>query len=550
MPLWPTFPMPETALKLEHSLRRILDALPDAVTVQDSGGDLVYANEAAAVVVGFDSPEAMLAAGGIAVMDDFTTTREDGRPLVVDDLPGRRVLRGEEADPLVLRSVHQASGRLRWTRTHAVPIHDPDGSVAFAVNLIEDITDVKLVELRQRVLADAGQLLSGAPDLALIFQKVARLAVPEIAEWCAFDIPDGHGGVRLSALAHADPEKVALGRQMRIRYPPDLSGERGVARALAGESEYYPEIPEELLAETAQSEEHLEMVRAVGIRSAIIVPVRSGDQVLGALSLVDAARSFTHADLRFAEDLGRRVGQAIEIVQLFEQRSRVARTLAAALQPPVLPDVPGWELATLFQPAEGEVGGDFYDLFFAPNSWWLEVGDVCGRGPTAAALTSMVRYSLRSAAQLRDDPARAARYVNEVLLDHGDMALSSVVVLRVWRTGGTELMCAGHPPAAVLTGGDVAWCGTPGLMLGAYADAEWRVDEVTLEPGQSVVLYTDGVPDLKGEEGRFGPEGLAEALAQGGTDPREVLAALEARITSFAAGPPEDDAAVVCARRL
>ena len=468
----------------------------------------------------------------------------------MDDLPGRRVLNGEEANPLVLRSVHHASGRLRWTRTHAVPIHDADGSVAFAVNLIEDITDVKLVEVRQRVLAEAGQLLSGAPDLGLTFQKVARLAVPEIAQWCAFDVPDGHGGVRLAALAHADPEKVSLGREMRTRFPPDLSSERGVSRALAGESEYYPEIPDELLAQTATSEEHLEMVRAVGIRSAIIVPVRSGEQVLGALSLVDAARSFTHADLAFAEDLGRRVGQAIAMVQLFEQRSMVARTLQAALQPPALPDVPGWELATFFQPADGEVGGDFYDLFFAPDSWWLVVGDVCGRGPTAAALTSMVRYSLRSAAQLRDDPARAARYVNEVLLDHGDLALSSVVVLRVPRRGDTELMCAGHPPAALLTGDGVTWCGTPGPMLGAYGDAQWKADRVTLAPGQSIVLYTDGVPDLPGEEGRFGEEGLAEALAQVGSDPHEVLATLEARMTSFAVSPPEDDAAVVCARRL
>jgi len=343
-------PMPETKLKLEDSLRRILDALPDAVTVQDRDGDLVYANVAAAAVVGFESPEAMLEAGGVAVMDGFTTTHEDGRPLAVDDLPGRRVLNGEEASPIVLRSVHHASGRLRWTRTHGVPIHDADGSVAFAVNLIEDITDVKLVEVRQRVLAEAGQLLSGAPDLGLTFQKVARLAVPEIAQWCAFDVPDGHGGVRLAALAHADPEKVSLGREMRTRFPPDLSSERGVSRALAGESEYYPEIPDELLAQTATSEEHLEMVRAVGIRSAIIVPVRSGERVLGALSLVDAARSFTQADLAFAEDLGRRVGQAIAMVQLFEQRSMVARTLQAALQPPALPDVPGWELATFFQP--------------------------------------------------------------------------------------------------------------------------------------------------------------------------------------------------------
>ena len=542
--------MPETALRLEDSLRRILDALPDAVTVQERDGALVYANEAAARVVGFESPAELIEAGGLAVMGDFTTSHEDGRPLAVDELPGRRVLMDKKAAPIVLRSVHNPTGRLRWTRTHAVPIRDADGSVVFAVNLIEDITDVKLVEVRQRVLAEAGQLLSGSPDLGVTFQKVANLAVPEVAEWCAFDIPDGHGGVRLAALAHADPKKVSLGRQMRTRYPPDLEDGRGVSKALAGETEFYPEVPNELLAQSAQDEEHLAMVREVGIRSVIIVPVRSGDEVLGALSLVDAARSFTWADVAFAEDLGRRVGQAIAVAQLFEQRSLVAKTLQAALQPPVLPDVPGWKLATFFHPAEGEVGGDFYDLFFAPDSWWLVVGDVCGRGPTAAALTSMVRYSLRSSAQLRDDPARAARYVNEVLLDHGDLALSSVIVLRVPRRGGTELLCAGHPPAALLTGSDVTWCGAPGPMLGAYADAQWKAQEIDLDPGQSIVLYTDGVPDLRGEDERFGQDGLAQALSNGETEPGEVLARLEAQMKSFAAGPRDDDAAVVCARRL
>ena len=481
---------------------------------------------------------------------DFTTTREDGRPLAVDELPGRRVLQGEDAEPIVLRSVHRASGRLRWTRTHAVPISDSAGRVAFAVNLIEDITDVKLAEVRQRVLAEAGQMLSGTPDLDETFHQVAQLAVPEIAQWCAFDIPDGKGGVRPAALAHADPEKVALGREMRDRYPPDLE-ERARRRQGAGRGDrVLPGDPPGA-------------ARGIGQQRGAPRDGSRGRNPLGdhrpgplggggarSAHVVDGARIFTPADVAFAEDLGRRVGQAIALVQLFEQRSMVARTLQAALQPPVLPDVPGWELATFFQPAEGEVGGDFYDLFFAPESWWLVVGDVCGRGPTAAALTSMVRYSLRSSAQLRDDPARAARYVNDVLLDHGDLALSSVVVLRVARKGGTELLCAGHPPAALLTGGEVNWCGAPGPMLGAYADAEWKAEDVALGPGRSIVLYTDGVPDLRGEEGRFGEEGLAEALAHGDDGPAEVLAGLESGWTSFAAGPPDDDAAVVCARRL
>jgi PAS domain S-box-containing protein len=536
---------------LEDSLRTLLDALPDAVTVQDPSGELVYANEAAARVVGFDSPEAMLEAGGQALIAEWVTVEEDGKPLSVPDLPGRKLLRGEEAAPMVLRAVHRATGRLRWTRTQAVPITDADGELAFAVNLIEDITAAKLTELRQRVLAQAGQLLSGTPDLDTTFQRVASLAVPEVAQWCAFDVPDGLGGIRLAALAHADPEKEALGREMRDRYPPDLQSERGVSRALAGETEFYPDIPIELLEQTARDEEHLRLVREVGIRSAIIVPVRSGEQILGALTLVDSARSFTPADLAFAEDLGRRVGQAIAMVQLFEQRSFVARTLQAALLPPALPSVPEWKLASLFRPSSGtEVGGDFYDLFFAPESWWLVIGDVCGRGATAAALTSMVRYSLRSAAQLSDDPSTAVAHVNRVLLEHGDMSLCTLALLRVDRGGGTRLLSAGHPPAALLDEGGLSWGAATGPLLGAYADATWEAQDVELSPGASVVLYTDGVLDLPGSERRFGQEGLAEALASPHDEPGQLLADLETSLDSFAAVPAEDDAAAVCARRL
>ncbi len=524
--------------------REILDALPEAVTVQDAEGRLVYANAAAAELVGYESPEAMLAAGGAQAMSEWTSTLEDGQDLKADHLPGRRALAGVQPASLVVRAIHNETGRLQWTRVQAVVV---DG---YAVNVVEDITTVKLAEVRQSVLAQAGELLSATPDVERTLQQLAQLAVPEIADWCVFDAPDGRGGARLVALAHSDPDKEELGRRLRARYPPDINPDEGLGKAFAGGNEHWPDLPPEIVAESAQDDEHRAILEGLGLRSVIVVPVRSSDEVFGALTLVHGTRSLTGADFSLALDLGRRAGQAIATARLFEQRTYIARTLQAALLPPALPQIEGWDLASLFAPAAGtEIGGDFYDLFFARDGWWLVVGDVCGRGTAAAALTSMVRYSLRSAAQLTDDAAVAVAQVNRALRDRGDFSLCTLALIRVGRDASVRLLRAGHPPAAVLRNEHVEWAGPVGPILGAVDDADWKSDDVALGATESIVLYTDGVLDARGESGRFGDERLAATLAEAPrTSAGSVLARLDSALSEFAAAR-DDDAAAVCARR-
>lgn len=530
----------------------ILDALPDAVTVQDRSGRLVYANAAACRLVGYPTPDAMLAAGTEAAFAAWTSTREDGRPLVPDDLPGRRALAGLEAPPLVLRSVHKETGRLQWTRVQAVAMGgEPDGP-RLVVNLIEDVTDTKLAEIRQRVLAQTAALLSGRPDVERVLGQVADLAVPEIAEWCAFEVEDGHGSVRLAALAHSDPEKLALAREIRERFPPEVRPDRGVGRALAGHVEHYPEIPDELLAQTAHNEEHLALLRELGMRSAIVVPVGSASHVLGALTLVDGTRPLTEADRELAEELGRRVGDALATARLFEERADVARILESALLPSPLPAVPGWDLATLFAPAEGKpVGGDFYDLLFVPGGWWLVIGDVAGRGTQAAALTSIIRYTVRTAAQLTDDLATAARQVDETLRERGESSFCTLALMRVGESGPTQVLCAGHPPPAVIHEDRVDWLGTSGPILGAIDDADWTPSDVEVPVGGAVLLYTDGVLEAKGPQGWFGLERLGDVVARDGArDAAGLMRAIQDAVASHAHGPGGDDMAAVCARRI
>jgi len=244
------------------------------------------------------------------------------------------------------------------------------------VNVSEEVTEVKEAELGQRLLAEAGATLAASLDYEKTLQDVARLAVPGFADWCGVELVGPDGGLDQVAVAHVDPEKVALGRRMRERYPPDLEAENGLGTVLNGETVFWPEIPDELLVESAQDEEHLELLRAVGLRSVLMTPLRFGDQVIGAMSFVLGDRTFSAA----------RAVTAIENSRLYTERERIARTLQEGLLPPTLEAPPGWETAVLFRAAgsANEVGGDFYDIIQLGDSWLAFVGDVAGKGARAA----------------------------------------------------------------------------------------------------------------------------------------------------------------------
>ena len=287
-----------------------------------------------------------------------------------------------------------------------------------AINVIEDITELKRAEQGQRFLAEAGRVLAGSLDYEETLAAVARLAVPDIADWCAVDaIVDGQ--FKRLATAHADPRKVVEVLEIAERYPPDPaspSGAYGVMRS--GRSEVYPEISDELLVSAAQDEEHLALLRSIGMTSAMVVPMIARGSVVGVVSFVSAetGHRFDDADLALAESLASRAATAVENARLYAARSAIARSLQASLLPPTLPDVPGFELAAVYHSAsEGtEVGGDFYDVFnTAEDQWYAVVGDVCGKGAEAAAVTAMARYTIRAAAVrqalARGDPAAARR---------------------------------------------------------------------------------------------------------------------------------------------
>jgi PAS domain S-box-containing protein len=544
---------------IEAQLTVVLSTLAEAVTVQHTEGALIYANEAAADMLGYGSAQELLATPVEELVSAFDTTKEDGTPLVLEDLPGRQLLAGERTPkPLVVRAVDKRTGEVNWRVTKASGVYDADGAIKLVVNVIEDLTEVKRAELTQRMLARAGELLSSSLDYERTLQQVAELAVPELADWCAVSMPDGHGFLRSVAVAHADAEKVALARSIGDRYPTPIDAPSGSAQVLRdGKAQVSNDVTDEMLVAAAQDDEHLELLRGVGLRGGIVVPMASGGEIVGALTLISAesGRRFNDADVALAEELARRAGTAVENARLYTERSNIARTLQTSLLPGRLPRMPGWAAATLYRPAGDEnwVGGDFYDAIEVQGGWLAIVGDVAGRGAPAAALTGLARHTLRTAATLLDDPLDAVGTLNAELLAREEMSLCSVaaVLLRDGDAGTAtaQVICAGHPLPLLVRGGEVRPIGEFSAMLGAYAIDEWKRASVDLEPGDVLVLFTDGVFDAVGAVERFGEERLERTL-HGTTDAQDAVARIDAALSAFAVGEQADDTAVLAVQRV
>src|SRR5205085_9868520 len=137
----------------------------------------------------------------------------EGAPLALEDLPGRRALMGEEAAPQVIQFVDRETGERRWSRIKARPVRDPDGSVRLAINVIEDITELKQGEQAQRFLAEASRVLADSLEYESTLAAIADLAVPGVADWFGVDLAgDAPGDVERVAVAHVDPAKVGTAK--------------------------------------------------------------------------------------------------------------------------------------------------------------------------------------------------------------------------------------------------------------------------------------------------------------------------------------------------
>jgi len=542
-----------------EQLTAALSNLAEAVIVQSEDRSLIYANEAAAETLGFASADALLSAPPAALVRNQDYFTDDGAPLGPEQFPSALVLKGEEPGPVTIRVVNRETGKERWRLTKARGVNDARGRPRLVVSVVEDITDRKRSELSQRLLAQTGEVLSSSIDYEQTLKEVAGLAVPELADWCGVSMPDRHGIMKQVAVVHRDPEKVQFARDFARRYPTHTSDDTGAAQVLReGRSQLVPEIPDELLEQAVADPEQLELIRSLGMRSAIMVPmVAASGPPMGVISWVNAesGRVFSEADLELFEEIGRRAGIAVENARLYTERSTIARTLQRALLPPALPEIPGFSLATMYRPAgqENWVGGDFYDAFPVKGGWMVVVGDVAGHGAPAAALTAYSRHVLRTSAQLLDDPLDAVAFLNRQLYDRPGPGLCTVCCVLLRERGAdaeATVICAGHPqPYAIRRDGSAEPVGEWGAMLGAWTAESFPRTTTTLAAGELLVLYTDGVTDAVGEHDRYGDERLQATLAQA-REPEDALRRLEDALAEFEAGEQADDTAALAIGRL
>ncbi len=296
----------------------------------------------------------------------------------------------------------------------------------------------------------------------------------------------------------------------------------------------------------------MEVVRADGSRLPVLVNSLLVRDEAGKATTVRAAVF----DATHRREYERELLRAKESAEEAEARAvSLARTLQQTLIPPTAPVVPGLELAAAYRPAGGglEVGGDFYDVFqIGPGDWVVAIGDVCGKGVEAAVVTALVRYTLRAAAVQQPAPSWALSELNDVLLRHETDRFCTVALVRLRQDDRgwlATVACGGHPlPLLRRADGSVTEAGERGTLIGVLPSAITVDVEVRLEPGDALLLVTDGVTEARRGSELFGDARVADVLRAAGDSADAVVDDLLEQVLDYQAGSPRDDIAIVTLR--
>ena len=422
--------------------------------------------------------------------------------------------------------------------------------LAFAVSTVRAV----LLEARSRdlVLTQANELLEHTLDEERTAERSARLLLQDFGDLATIDMLDAEGEIRNVVVAARDPQLEREVVELR-RSPIARTSDQPVAIAIhAGRPSLITRARDVFLRQLVSDPRRVANIRRLYPRSAICVPLEARGERLGALSIVSRSRGrrYGEKDLRVVEHLASRAAVALVNARMHGGQVRIAETLQRGLRPPKPGRVPGLEVGTRFSPAIGLLGGDFYDVFQRGEaSWAAVIGDVCGKGPESAVLTALARYTIRAETEHLERPHEVLERLNGILFEEqGDFRYTSAC-LAFFDLGAMPMrvtLCrAGHPPPLVLRhGGDYEAVESSGTLLGVSESPRLEDATVDLDPGDAVVLYTDGVTDQG-----LGEEGLRSMLADAAGRPAaEVAAMVEDAARAAAERRHHDDMAVLVIR--
>ncbi len=419
-----------------------------------------------------------------------------------------------------------------------------------------NVQAIKIMAQRMDLLTAVTRLLleNSTFSESLTLQRCARLLAGDFASWVIVDVVRGRRLTRQFAVGPHGEESEALARSARDVDPepgslPWQVHETGKSLLLARSDD---------TSLLGVGPDGVPLLMKLGATSLLSVPISDGERGYGVVTLCRRASEgpFQIADLGLAEELGSQLAVAIRVDRLFRRRSEVAEALQASLLPRVLPDVPGVELAAAYMGAtEGlDVGGDFYDVYRIPGGWGLAIGDVCGKGEEAAAVTAAARHAIRVIAHGEPDPVEVLKKANDIMLaeDVGGRFVTAKTAHLAWRGSSlhVSLGTAGHPgPAVMRSDGRIETLGGGGLPLGIFPEAEPMPEHVELTKGDMLLFYTDGLTETRSPDMNYFEERLPDELVTlAGRSAAEVVAVIQARAEAFSAGEMRDDLTVLALR--
>ncbi|MCX4883953.1 SpoIIE family protein phosphatase [Streptomyces sp. NBC_00847] len=464
-----------------------------------------------------------------------------------------------------------AEGAGRYSNEEALRLQFAADRIALAV---ESARLGELERLRRgslSFLVEASDLLAGTLDRDQTLALMAQMTVPTLATWCAvYTIADQASEPYLSYVLHEDEELIDGIKSLLSKVPPPDPVPTPGARVWSapGEVAHQAALRSSMRSLGLSGGPTRQIASGIGPTLAtasavggetVVLPLVARNRVIGMLTLGKPTdEHFRQEILELAEDLSRRAALALDNARLYSERTAISQALQRSLLPPELPEIDGVEVEVIYRAAgEGnEVGGDFYDLFpISDGAYGFAIGDVCGTGPNAAAVTGLARHALRLLAREGLSGPAVLERLNSAILDEGARSRFLTLLygeMRPQEDGSAELkvVCAGHPlPLRLRQDGTVEPAAEPQPLLGVMEDLELYEQTVTLDPGDVLLCVTDGVTERREGTRMLGDDGLSDVLTTcTGLTAGAVAARIMRAVERFASDAPSDDMAILAMR--